>query len=239
MWQLKTKNYKLMKIQITCLLLLAAMITATAQRRTINLDNFSELSFGVSGTLYLTQGANEKVEIECSDDAFEQIEFKMDGDKLKIRNEKNWSWKNWNNEKVKIYVTMKNIEGISVSGSGNLVGQNRFDTGDLYLALSGSGGMDIRTNSDDVDISVSGSGSMELDGSGDNADISISGSGRVKAEDFEVRVCEASISGSGSCRITATKEIDARISGSGSVYYGGNPDRVSSNSSGSGKIRKL
>jgi len=228
-----------MKTQLVCLLLLVGISSATAQRRTVNVGDFSKISFGVPGTLYLTQGSNEKIEVEASDDAFDRIEFKIEGSRLKIRNEKN-SWRNWSgNSKINVYVTMRDIEGIGVSGSGNLVGENRFETDDLYLSVSGSGSMDIKTNSEDVDISVSGSGKINLDGSGDNADVSISGSGKVRAQDFEVRVCEASISGSGSCYITATKEIDARISGSGSVYYAGNPDRVSSHASGSGKTRKL
>ncbi len=226
-----------MKTQLTCLFLMVAL-SISAQRREVDVDNFSEISFGLPGTLYLTQGDNDKVEIECSDESFERIEFKMDGSKLKIQNERG-SWRNWNNEKVKVYVTMRDIEGIRVSGSGDLIGENRFDTDDLYLIVSGSGSIEIRTNSEDVDLGVSGSGSIELNGSADSADISISGSGKVRAKDFEVGVCEVSISGSGSCYITALKEIDAQISGSGSVYYGGNPDRVRSNSSGSGKIRKL
>ncbi|MCP4458466.1 MAG: DUF2807 domain-containing protein [Cytophagales bacterium] len=228
-----------MKTQLTCLFLLVGLISATAQRRTIDVDNFTKISFAIPGTLYLTQGSDEKVEVESNDEAFERLEFKMEGSKLKIQSKRN-SWRNWNgNSKVNVYVTMKNIEGVSVGGSGSVLGQNKFETSDLYLSVSGSGSMDIKTNSEDVDLSVSGSGKISLNGSADKADVSISGSGRVKAEDFEVNACEASISGSGSCYITAIKEIDARISGSGNVYYGGNPDRVISNSSGSGKVRKL
>ena len=233
-----------MKTQITCLLLTAAIVTATAQRRTVDVDNFSKISFGLSGTLYLTQGSNESVEIEASDETFERMEFVTDGSRLKIRNKRNNSkrnnsWKNWNSSKVNVYVTMRDIEGIGLSGSGSIVGENRFETDDLYLSVSGSGSMDIRTHSEDVDLSISGSGGIELEGSGSMADISISGSGPVKAENFEVKVCKASISGSGSVYISAEKEIDARISGSGSVRYRGNPDKVRSNASGSGKTRKL
>ena len=228
-----------MKTQIACLLLIAGVVTSTAQRRTIDVDNFSEISFGLPGTLYLTQGSNESVEIEVDDEDFERIEFVTDGSKLKIRNKRNNSWKNWGNMKVNVYVTMKNIEGIGVSGSGNIVGENRFETDDLDLSVSGSGEMELRLYSEDVDLNVSGSGRLNLEGSADRVDVSISGSGKIKGENFEVNVCKASISGSGSIYIFAKKEIDARISGSGSVYYAGNPDRVSSNSSGSGKVRKL
>ena len=76
----------IMKTQLTCLFLLIAVACTTAQRRTVDVDNFSKLSFGIPGTLYLTQGSEEKVEVECSDDIFDGLEFDMDGSKLKIRN---------------------------------------------------------------------------------------------------------------------------------------------------------
>jgi hypothetical protein len=34
-------------------------------------------------------------------------------------------------------------------------------------------------------------------------------------------------------------QLDAKISGSGSVYYKGDPDKVISNVSGSGRVKKL
>ena len=227
-----------MKTQIACLLLIAGIATSTAQRRTIDVDDFSKISFGLPETLHLSQGSNESVEIEASEEAFERMKFVADGSKLKIRSKRSNSWKNWNNMKVTIYVTMKNIEEINLSGSGQIIGKNKFETDDLSLSISGSGNMEINTNSEDVDLRISGSGKIGLEGSADRADVSISGSGSVKGENFEVNVCKASISGSGSI-ITARKEIDARISGSGSVRYNGNPDQVSGHSSGSGKVRKL
>ena len=99
--------------------------------------------------------------------------------------------------------------------------------------------MELELASDDMEMRISGSGSIRLGGNAEEAEARISGSGKVKAEDLTVKVFSARISGSGSCYITATDEIEASISGSGSVYYAGDPDRVISNSSGSGKVRKM
>ncbi|MEQ9006965.1 MAG: head GIN domain-containing protein, partial [Ekhidna sp.] len=150
------------------------------------------------------------------------------------------SWGNgWRRSEVTIYVTMKEIEGLSVSGSGNIESKGKLQTEDVRLSVSGSGDIDLEMESDELDIRISGSGSISLNGNAEEAEAKISGSGRVKAEDLKVQVFEASISGSGSCYITATEEVNARISGSGSVYYSGDPKRVISNSSGSGKVRKM
>ncbi len=210
------------------------------QKRTIDMQGFKELSLGVPGTLYLKQGNSESVEIECDDDIFDKIEFKLSGDELIIKKEGNWNWRDgWRRSEVDIYVTMKEIEEISVSGSGTIESQGTLKTKDLRLAVSGSGDMELDIESEELDLRISGSGSINLNGDATEAEAKISGSGRVKADDLTVKIFEASISGSGSCYINVTDEVSANISGSGSVYYSGNPDKVYSNSSGSGKIRKM
>ena len=117
------KNMK-MKTLITLLLTITIALPALSQKRTVDVDNFNELSLGISGTVYLKQGASNKVEIECDDDIFDEIEFEMRGDRLVIKKDGNWSWgSGWRRSEVDIYVTMKEIEGLSVSGSGLIEGQ--------------------------------------------------------------------------------------------------------------------
>lgn len=229
-----------MKSTLTLLLILCTVVLS-AQKREIQVDDFSELTFALPGKLYLQQGDTEKVEIDCSDDVFEKLEFENSRGRLIIRNRNRsgWSWNGFRGSDIRVYVTMKDIDRISASGSGSVIGEGTFRTDDLTLSVSGSGSLSLATISDDMMIKVSGSGSMELEGEADDIEVRISGSGRVKAEDLEVKTLDASISGSGSCYITATEEIEASISGSGSVYYNGNPDRVIKHSSGSGKIRRM
>lgn len=229
-----------MKTFITLLLSVAICLPALSQKRTVDVGNFSELSLGIPGTLYLKQGSSNKVEIECDDDIFEEIEFEERGDRLAIKREGNWNWNNgWRRSEVNVYVTMRTIEELSVSGSGSMESDGKLETDDVELSVSGSGDMELDMQSNEMEMRISGSGSIRLNGSAKEAQARISGSGRVKAEDLTVKYFSARISGSGSCYITATDEIEASISGSGSVYYSGDPDRVISNSSGSGKVRKM
>ena len=229
-----------MKTLITAVFL-SFIISTHAQKRDINVGSFSELSLGIPANLYLRQGSNESVEIDCDDDIFEDIEFDLRGDRLVIKKEgKGWDWsRGWRKSEVDIYVTMKAINAISVSGSGNIEGEGTLKTEDLELSVSGSGNMNLDLNTDDLETRISGSGSIMLAGDANEADARISGSGKVKAEGLTVKTIEARISGSGSCYITVEEAIEASISGSGSIYYAGDPNRVISNSSGSGKVRKL
>lgn len=230
-----------MKTLITTLLSLTIVIAAQAQKRTIDVGSFSELSLGIPANVYLKQGSAEKVVIECDDDIFDDIEFEVKGDRLVIKKEnQGWSWTGgWRKSEVEIYVTMATIEELAVSGSGNMESDGTLNVNDLELAVSGSGDMELDIEGDELETRISGSGSVSLSGMMNEASARISGSGRVKAEDLTVKSFDARISGSGSCYITVEDEIEARISGSGSVYYAGNPGKVISNSSGSGKVRKM
>ena len=234
------KKLKNMKTLATFLSFSLLACFAFGQKRTVEVGSFTELSLGVSAKLYVKQGSNEKLEIECDDDIFDRIEFDKVGDRLSIRKEGRWNWRDgWRNGDVTIYVTMKEIERLSVSGSGAMEGEGTIDVGVLDLAVSGSGDMDLAIVGDELEIKISGSGSIQLAGTADGAEARISGSGKIKAEDLEVNSLEASISGSGSCYIAVKEEIEARISGSGSIYYSGNPSKINSNSSGSGKLKKM
>ena len=143
------------------------------------------------------------------------------------------------NNKIDVYITIKNLEGLNLSGSGKVIGDSKFEVEDLDLSVSGSGDLELDVFAKNIDSGISGSGSIELSGVSGYHKVSISGSGKLAAEDMEVEEYKIHISGSGACRINVTKEIEASISGSGSVSYKGNPDRVHSSSSGSCKIRKM
>jgi hypothetical protein len=146
----------------------------------------------------------------------------------------------------------------NVSGSGSL--QTDINaSGGLEANVSGSGRIDVKGNCRSIESDISGSGrviasltikegaSIDISGSGkfegsgtaNEIKTNISGSGKVYASNLEVDKCDVRISGSGDVEINVKSELDANISGSGSVSYKGNPSHVRGNSSGSGKVRKM
>jgi hypothetical protein len=125
-----------------------------------------------------------------------------------------------------------------VSGSGNL--RVRGKANNLSSGISGSGNIDLTIAvADQLETSISGSGNFSASGTASRFKATISGSGTVKAIEMEVTTCDIKIAGSGSASISVKNELNANISGSGSVTYKGNPDRVNANSSGSGKVKKI
>jgi hypothetical protein len=249
-------------------------------KETRNVDTFTKISFRVPGKLHLRQGSPQKVEIQGKKSILDEIDVDVDGSRLVI--EKKGKFMDWNwgsGDDVEVWVTVKDIEGLSVAGSGDIIGETRIVAKDLDLSVSGSGNLKVEAdasgdmeadvsgsgdlevkgkcrnyNSDvsgsgkvimamdiaeDADFGISGSGKIEASGRADKVKTSISGSGKVLAANLEANSCNIRISGSGDVQINVKNEIDAVISGSGSVSYRGNPSKVNSHSSGSGSLRKM
>ena len=227
--------------KIALLLIVALVSTASMAQKKENrqVDDFTYVSFGVSGDLVIIQGSKSEVILEGDEEVLENIETIVTGDKLKIKSKSNdWSW--WgNSNKIRATVTLKDFTGVNVSGSGDVTNRGTLKGGDVELRVSGSGEIELAMQANDVDCRISGSGNIDLSGSGKTGSLSISGSGDLDASDFELETMSISISGSGGASVYATKELDSRISGSGTVRYKGDPDKVSNRSSGSGKLRKM
>lgn len=220
---------------LSVLVILCASNDSFAQKETRDLPEFTKVSFAISGHLYIRQGDKQSVVLEGDD--LDEIVTEVSGRRLKIkRKNSNW-W--WNNKRVDIYITLGKLEGVSVSGSGKVTGESKFLTEKMDISVSGSGNVELEMEAGTIDTRISGSGKILLTGNTEDIKISISGSGRMLAEDLRSERCKISISGSGSCRIYVTKEIDAHVSGSGNIYYRGDPDKVYHHASGSGSIKKM
>src|SRR6478735_7917810 len=117
---------KILSALLVVLLSVASTMAQTKQTRDVS--TFTKISFRVPGKLYLKQGSPQKVEIEGKKDILEKVETEVDGGRLVIKKEgkdwMDWSWGD-NDDKVNIYITVKDIEGLSVSGSGDLVSQGK------------------------------------------------------------------------------------------------------------------
>lgn len=269
-----------MKKLAAVLFLMALTVSVWAQNReTREMGSFTRLSYRVPGKLYLKQGSPQKVELVGSPEILKEIETEVSGDKLIIGKENRWMDWNWKNKiDLTVYVTMPNIEGVSVAGSGDLICEDKINVNELDLSVSGSGSMRLAFNASGmVEADVSGSGDMDLRGSCNNfdSDVSgsgkvyvstsikdradlgvsgsgkiqiqgnareikagISGSGRINAGELLAEKCDVRISGSGDMEVNVKDELEATISGSGSISYFGEPKRVNTHASGSGHVRK-
>lgn len=200
-----------------------------------NVGAFESIGLAISADLYLTQGSNTEVILEAEDKIIDKIKTEVKNGTLKIYYD-NWTIRNY--KRVKIYVTNPTVNGLSVSGSGDIIAETKIQSEKIDFKISGSGGINIdelETNTASAGISGSGEISLTRSGRINSFEVSISGSGDLMAEGVEIEAFKARISGSGSCSVHVTSSLDASISGSGKIYYQGKPT-IDARISGSGKI---
>ncbi len=232
------------KVFILTFLFIATLVSKSvfAEGEERDVPSFSEISLRIPGKLHLEQGSKQSVEIVAKSSTLEEIITEVKDRQLTIRfKNKNYLFKSFNPGKIDIYVTVPEIDGLAVSGSGDIVAEDDIKTRILDLAVSGSGDINlVELDAERVKASISGSGNIIIGGGGvaDDFSASISGSGDVKAEDFEAKDVVVHIAGSGSCSITSNSSLKARVAGSGNVYYHGNPS-IDSSVAGSGRIKKM
>jgi len=218
---------------------LVVVISAQAQKKeTRQVGSFESISLGISADLIISQGNSNSLTLEGSTDDLNKIETYVSDGKLKIKNENN-SWFGNDMNDVKIYVTVVNFTGASVSGSGNITNSNNLKGDNINLSVSGSGEIKIYIDCKSVDAHISGSGEIALTGNANALQLSISGSGEFNSLEMPTNTLEAHISGSGAAKVNVKDEIDAHISGSGRIRYSGNPLKIREKISGSGSVKSL
>lgn len=188
--------------------------------QSLPVEGFTGIKFRIADDLYITQGDNFSVEIKGQENIIDLIDQDVRNGIWEIEFEKRVR----NYEKLEIFITMPEIEYLSLSGSGYVRGQNTFKSEDIEVRISGSGDMDLGLESDDIEGRIAGSGKLFLEGIAQKLDFKISGSGDLRAFDLLADRADLEISGSGDMEVTVKKDLDVQISGSGDVFYKGDPD---------------
>lgn len=112
----------------------------------------------------------------------------------------------------------------NVAGSGDIECK-QLKAADMDISVAGSGDLKIENALvTSVNASVAGSGTVKISGSADKANYSVAGSGDLYASDFKVQDISASVAGSGDIKCYAVEHLKARVSGSGTIGYKGNPE---------------
>jgi len=201
---------------------------------------FTSLSSHGAMDVQISYGNSNSIVVQADENLLPYIETTVEDGKLTIKSKKNVNLKS--HSKIIVTVSMTKINGLQLSGSGNINADGNFTSdAKTNMMLSGSGNIKLNSGSfKDLEVAVSGSGNIDLKkGTADNISVSISGSGNIDCSGITSDNVDARISGSGNARVNANKSIDAIISGSGNVFYKGAVTNISSKTIGSGKVIKI
>lgn len=200
------------------------------ERREIHLSEITSIDVEGDATLYLTQGEEQKIEVETNKNLFSVINHKVENGEWDAKFDRCVR-----KGKLTFYVTLKNIHELEVSGSGKIVGESQIKSDRLKVSVEGSGEIKLQIETRELESDIEGSGNITMSGSTSGHKAEIEGSGKIQAYDLVSASADIEIEGSGKALINVENSLSVKISGSGDVIYKGNP-RVSSKISGSGKV---
>jgi hypothetical protein len=215
-----------MKKSIAILLLIAVSFTSNACTNVkgsgkITMDDRKVSSFTAirstgSVDIEITQGTEEKATVETDDNIQQYVEVTSENGSLTITLKDNVSI---NTTKLKVHVTCKKLNHISVTGSGDVMSMNSIKTSDFSITQSGSGDIKLNMDASRIDVKKTGSGDLDLKGNTGPFSVVSTGSGDTDAS--ALACTEASINGTGSGDFELKKGISAKvnITGSGEVEY--------------------
>ncbi len=202
-------------------------------------SNFHQVDLSGIGDIILTQGDQEALTIDAEDNLMPLLRSDVQNGTLFLGLKDTTGRQNIMPTKpITFKLSVKNLDGVSISGSGSLQADSLKST-NLDLHASGSGKFIIHSlTADSLNTTISGSGDGEMAGEVKDQSITLSGSGNYQAGDLKSETCRITISGAGKMTVWATNTLDVRISGSGDVSYYGNPT-LTKDISGSGTLNSL
>lgn len=205
----------------------------TQNRSTASYDRI-----GLQGSIdmQLVAGKEGEIKVEAESNLQEYIITEVENGNLSVHVKKGYNVQPSHNMHIKVIVPFKDIEAVSLTGSGDVYTSDEIKAEHFEAKVTGSGDMSLDLNVQDLETSINGSGDMKLVGNASHFKCSVNGSGDTKAFDLKAEDVEAKIAGSGDIQVNATKSLEARVAGSGDIVYKGNPEKEDFHTTGSGDV---
>lgn len=184
--------------------------------KTLQLNKIHSIGLGVSAYVYISKGAQQSIKIEGQSNIIDLINQEVNNGSWNIK----FDQKVRNYDKLKIYISLKDLQSLAIGGSGSII---------LESAFNGL---------DKLDVAIGGNGKIDLQGDAKELSISIGGNGSVNATEMKVTECSVSIAGNGECEVDVDDNLSVSIAGMGNVSYKGSP-RISQSIAGFGKVRRM
>ncbi len=196
---------------------------------------FNAVKVSTAIDLILTQGNSESITVEADDNLHEYIVTEIKNNTLHIYTEANIR----DAREMNVYVTMKDIEEISATSAGDVVGKSVITSDALHLSTSSAGDIHLEVDVQKLSCRITSAGDMTLSGTTDELEANLSSAGDLNAYDLTSRTASISASSSGDAHITVTEKLRARASSAGNITFKGDPAEVDGHASSAGHIHKF
>lgn len=193
-----------------------------------NVSNFSSIRVLGSPDVEYRQSSDSKttVSIYGSDNLVDLLEVSTVNGVLQVNIKKGVKILS-GERRLKVIASSPSLDDVDIKGSADVYLKGTLKGADLNLNITGSGDIDVKNvKATTVKTIVSGSGDVKMKGSTQTAMLTVNGSGDISADKLTATNVVATVSGSGDISCYASKQLDAKASGSGDIEYKGSPSIV-------------
>lgn len=186
----------------------------------------------------LVEGSEGNITIEGEENLVDYIITEVKENTLIVKVKDHTNLKTSLTKSIKITIPFKDINKVSLAGSGDLWNNDIIASSQLEVNLVGSGDVVLNVKTETLKGTLSGSGDLKLKGQTHDLDVKIAGSGDFHGFELQSNNTEVSVSGSGNAEVVSNENIIAKVAGSGDIVYKGNPKTEDTKVAGSGSIRQ-
>ncbi|MGG5487016.1 head GIN domain-containing protein [Gaetbulibacter sp. PBL-D1] len=234
-----------MKKSILFLAFLACSFIANAQKIkgngnmttiTRSTSDYDGIKCAGSFDYILVAGTEGNITIEGEENLLEYIVTEVKGGNLIVKTENNVNLRTSKGKTIKITIPFKDINNVSLAGSGDLWNEDKITSTNLDVALAGSGDVVLNVEASSIVGKLTGSGDLTLKGNTNELEAKVSGSGDFHGFNLQSNHTNVAVAGSGDAEVVSNISLKARVAGSGDIEYRGNPKTEDTKVAGSGSI---
>lgn len=196
------------------------------------LPDFHSVEMSTAGNVNITYGTEQDVAITVDDNILKYITIAVHNGKLIIGVTPNTRLSNYN---LTVNLTMTDLEELTTSSAGSIVGKNRFSADHVRLILNSAGNISLELEAEELNSSLSSAGNLFLSGSVVEHRSTLSSAGSLHAFNLNTDKTLITLNSAGNAEVYVTQLLDAGLFSVGSLFYKGNP-KIISNITSLGRI---
>jgi hypothetical protein len=241
--------FKKQSVTVAFLLLILSSACAQTPKKMVvdgaaedrKLSGFTSINVTNAFDVYISQGTEDAVAVSKSDaSGTSNIITNVSGGVLYISYRyKGWSWSSLRNNKLKAYITVKDLQKLTVSGACNVSFVDPITSDRLLISVSGASDIKGPVKVNSLKVGASGASNISLSGTATETDFNISGACSIKSLDLVTNNCAVVASGASSVKLTINQSLKANISGASDIRYKGTVNMFNSKTSGASSIKPL
>lgn len=183
--------------------------TASATRE---LPPFTALDLAGANTVTIGIGGVQRVVVHGDENVIPLVTTEVEAGTLVIAQSESFDTES----QVSVEVVVPSLDSVRLSGAGTVT----VDGHDLER----------------LNVSVPGAGLIRGSGDVERLDVELAGTGDIELAELVASAVTVTLSGAGNVHVHATDSLEAGVSGTGSVFYAGDPASVSQAITGTGVI---